>query len=77
MRLMLFRHLIWEGKAVRMTKDALQLPVLEGGLTAPNLQTYYIASQLAHACWWIYPETNNAAAALEVAILTSYESLQN
>ena len=68
---------LWGGGAVRIAKDTLQLPVLEGGLALPCLQMYYIASQLAHVHWWFYPEANNAATALEAAILTSYESLQN
>lgn len=67
---------IWKGGAVRIAKNVLHLPVMEGGLSLPCLQTYYIASQLAHPHWWFYPEANNAATALEAAILTSYESLQ-
>lgn len=55
----------------------LQLPILEGGLALPCLQTYYVSSQLAHAHWWFYPEANNEATALEAAIPTSCESLQN
>lgn len=46
-------------------------------MALPCLQTYYIASQLAHEHWWFYPEANNAASTLEATILTSYESLQN
>ena len=70
-------NFVWRGGVVRIAKKTLQLPTSEGGLALPCLQTYYIASQLAHAHWWFHPEANNAAAALEVAILPSYESLQN
>lgn len=62
---------------MRISKDSLQLRVMEGGLALPNLQIYYVASQLVHAHWWFYPESNNVATALEAAILTSYKSLQN
>ena len=43
-----FRYLGVIIQQVRIAKDTLQLPVLEGGLALPCLQTYYIASQLAH-----------------------------
>lgn len=70
-------NFIWRGGAVWITKNTLQIPILEGGLALPCLQTYYVASQLAHAHWWFYPEANNAATTLETVILTDYESLQN
>lgn len=70
-------NFLWKGGVVKIAKHTLQLPILEGGLALPCLQTYYIASQLMHAHWWFFPEANNAATALEAAILTSYESLQN
>lgn len=62
---------------VNIAKHTLQLPTLEEGLALPCLQTYYIASQLANVHWCFFPEANNATTALEAAILTSYESLQN
>lgn len=64
-------------QASKSARYTLQMPPSDGGLAIPSPQTYYSASQLTHAHWWFHPDTNNAATAIEVAILTSFESLQN
>lgn len=57
--------------------EILQLPMGRGGLALPDLHLYYLASQLVHIHWRMFPQLNNAAVMVEAAIVTSSETLLN
>lgn len=48
-----------------------------GGLAVPDMRLYYLASQLVQIHWRMFPQLNNAATAVEAAVVISYETLLN
>ena len=48
-----------------------------GGLAVPDLRLYYLASQLVHIHWRMFPQLSNAAIAVGAAVVTSSKTLLN
>lgn len=68
---------VWNGKAPRIAKTTLQLPVAMGGLALPCFLKYYWAAVLVTLKWWLAEEPSNPASAVEAALLGSYSELRN
>ncbi|XP_072012556.1 peroxisomal membrane protein PEX14 isoform X1 [Engystomops pustulosus] len=73
----ILRSFYWQCSAPRFSLALLQAPKARGGLAAPDLYLYYLASQLVYAQWWIDIDMGNAATALAGALVGSYEALTN
>lgn len=70
-------HFFWHPKTPRLSMETLQLSTSQGSLALTNLCLYYYASQLIYVLCWLFPQLNNAASAMDTAVVFSYETLAN
>uniref|UniRef100_A0A803JF55 Reverse transcriptase domain-containing protein n=1 Tax=Xenopus tropicalis TaxID=8364 RepID=A0A803JF55_XENTR len=68
---------IWGNKTPTLSRATLNAPIDQLGLTSPNYELYYLASQSFHVANWKTFDTENPASLLEALYFTSIESLHN
>uniref|UniRef100_A0A803KDS8 Reverse transcriptase domain-containing protein n=1 Tax=Xenopus tropicalis TaxID=8364 RepID=A0A803KDS8_XENTR len=68
---------LWGNKQPRIAWEKLTASYTDGGLALPNLQLYYMASQIYYLHWCFLPDPYNPNMTLQALTLGSIEGMNN